>query len=113
MEAQTLLRYYITTRCKDAKLRESALHTAHQLAKAAFEPKVDFWQSKKMVDSTIVFEVLKTAIELREYTLFNNVMGWVDAKAVDSRIFSLVKTAAMSGELKFGEIRERFAFRFP
>ncbi|KAK4242781.1 hypothetical protein C8A03DRAFT_29011 [Achaetomium macrosporum] len=113
-EAQSMLRLY-ATKCKDAKSRTSALHTLQQLAKTAWGPNTTtpgVYHAPIAVDASVVYEVLKTAIELREYPLFRNVLNWVDAKDVDPLILSLVRMDTMSGTLELGEIKESLLQHF-
>lgn len=120
--AQKLLRHYLA-RCADAESRTSALQTVHRLAKIAWQKdeksglNYQLLYGTDCVDPAIVYDVLKAAIELREYTLFNNVMGYVmgrvGVKGIDSRILTVIKTATASGLLSLGHIKERCVFCDP
>jgi hypothetical protein len=105
-----MMRYY-AIKVRHNMSRKSALHTLQELAQIAWDPArtaaISYRLGLVTVDASDVSEVLRLAIDFREYSLFRNVLNWVDVNFVGNNILSLVRTATISGKLELGEIKER------
>ncbi|KAK3328671.1 hypothetical protein B0T19DRAFT_442560 [Cercophora scortea] len=99
-DSQTLLPHYIK-KCSspDSNTKARGLAAVRQLARKAWATSKDElhrgYYGPLKVDQDTVQRVLKLALDLQEYTLFNDVLGWLKAEVgVDT--FTNVKMAMMS-----------------
>jgi hypothetical protein len=104
--SQELLTRYLA-KCADVKTRPSALQSIHRLAKTAWGSATPGCYETRKVNRALVHLTMETAINLREYTLFNSIMGWLDAESIIEDILTLIGDSIDAGTLEFGEIKAR------
>jgi hypothetical protein len=102
-----MLRQY-TTKCLDPELeptwRQSAVETMGRLARKAWGPK----SSDGRPDADTALDVLRVALEYRDYDLVNHVLDCPGAITVPDLAFAPIKNLALSGRIDVSRIKKRF-----